>query len=363
MQKIWRRLKHALFGTWKFVLLVFSLYFSERGPRIAASLTYTTLLALVPLLAIGFAVFSRFPVFEELIRIAQDYFLEVLTPSASAGFKQQVLGFVAEARGLTQVGLVVLLASAILTLNTIDTALNDIWQVTRLRRVWKSIVAYFTILLVGPLLMGLSISVSTYIFSLPLISGNIEQTGAVLKFVPIGATLLAFTLMYKWVGALVATMLFEAAKRGFSLYLSWFPSYRIIYGALAAIPLTLIWLFLSWTVVLLGAQTAYCLSVFRRRETEHGIVSEANQRARISWRLLALFKEAAADGLDLVQIYMREPVADKPLLESQIHALVAARLIKEMDTHRWRWNPSNENLTISQLVERAHKIEAGHFFK
>jgi membrane protein len=367
LQVIRERIAYGSHCVGRFLRLVFRLYFSERGPRIAASLTYTTLLALVPLLAIGFAVFSRFPVFEELAQSAQTYFLEILTPAAGEGFRQHVVAFVAEARHLTQIGLLILFVSALLTLNTIDNALNDIWQVTRVRRVWTTMLAYITILFIGPLLLGLSISISTYITSLPPVSDTIEQTGAgpFLTLTPVLATLLAFTLLYKWVpntpvrwvhafvGGVVASLLFEVAKDGFALYLAWFPSYRIIYGALAALPLTLIWLFLAWTVVLLGAQTAYCLSVFHCRDASRVSSVDADERARIAWRVLAHFKEAGVEGLELTQLSVREAVLDDTILEKLVRELEATGLLLTIDSHHWRWNPDNDRLTIGQLVEKS----------
>ncbi len=365
------RLGRGLRALGRFVWLVGDQYFRIRGPRIAAALTFTTLLALVPLLTVAFAFFSRYPFFEEILRVAQDTLFDLLTPSAGLEVREQVTHFVQATQRLTSLGLAVLVVSALTTLNTIDAAFNDIWHVNRTRNVFTTLIAYVTVLFLGPLLLGISISLTTYIFSLPDVHDFATRgpLAALLPWVPALSTWLAFTLMYKWVpntrvlwrhalaGGLLAMVLFELSKRGFALYLSWFPSYQVVYGAVAMIPLLLLWMFISWTVVLLGAQTAHCLSFFRwsARGDGEGV---RHLPADIAARLLGLLYAAGTEGVSAAQLVRQGIDTDTETLVLLLERLQEEGLVDTNEQGAWLWNHGNGRLSVNELLHRFERAAA-----
>jgi membrane protein len=239
---------------------------------LAGSLTYTSLLALVPLLTIVLTIASAFPLFEEMTR-GVDAFLaqNMLPPAVAKTVTAAIEEFTQSAAELTAAGLLMLAVTAILLLLTIESAFDRIWRVSRPpRRLVLRIVAYAAVLAFGPLLIGLSLTITSYLVTVSLgVVRHVPGGGdAVLAVVPVILTAAALTLVYlvmpnrrvrfadAAVGGIAAAVMFEAMKRGFAFYVANFPNYRLIYGAFAAVPIFLVWVYLSWVVTLLGAVIA-----------------------------------------------------------------------------------------------------------
>jgi membrane protein len=239
----------------------------ERGLRTAASLAFTTLLALVPLLTVVVSVLSMFPLFEQWREAIEHFLYDNFVPAAGDTISQYLHEFSSQAGRLTAIGLIFLFLSALLLLATIEDAFNDIFRVRSGRSFLQRIVVYWAMITLGPLFMVASLSVTSYLLSLPIISAT--AVGAsfdqlLLWALPPLFELLAFLLMYSVIpnrpikashaviGALVATLLFEVAKRGFVVYMGNVTTYQVLYGALGVIPVFLIWLYISWLVTLFG---------------------------------------------------------------------------------------------------------------
>lgn len=239
----------------------------ERGLRTAASLAFTTLLALVPLLTVVLSVLSMFPLFDEWREAIEHFLYDNFVPAAGDTISQYLHEFSSQAGRLTAIGLIFLFLSALLLLATIEDAFNDIFRVHSGRSFLQRIVVYWAMITLGPLFMVASLSVTSYLLSLPIISAT--AVGAsfdqlLLWALPPLFELLAFLLMYAiipnrpikashaLIGALVATLLFEVAKRGFVVYMGNVTTYQVLYGALGVIPVFLIWLYISWLVTLFG---------------------------------------------------------------------------------------------------------------
>lgn len=260
-----------------FVLLVAERFRRHEAPQNAAALTYTTLLSLVPLMAVTFAVFSAFPVADRVYEIVQDFVFENFVPTSGEVLQQYLSEFSGKAARLTGAGAASLVVVALLMMYNIDRALNAIWEVRTGRRFVTKFLIYWAVLSLGPVLIGVSVVVTSYLMSLPVLSDAAASgTGRrLLGLTPVLTSAVAFTMVYLVVpnrrvrvihalaGGLFAALLFEVAKRGFGLYITQFPTYEAIYGALATIPIFLVWLYLSWIVVLLGAELAHCLSIYR----------------------------------------------------------------------------------------------------
>ena len=260
-----------------FVLLVAERFGRHEAPQNAAALTYTTLLSLVPLMAVTFAVFSAFPVADRVYELVQDFVFQNFVPTSGEVLQQYLSEFSSKAAGLTGAGAASLVVVALLMMYNIDRALNAIWEVRTGRRFVTKFLIYWAVLSLGPVLSGVSVVATSYVVSLPVLSDAAASGPGrqLLGLTPVVTSAIAFTMVYLIVpnrrvrlvhaiaGGLFAALLFELAKRGFGLYITQFPTYQAIYGALATIPIFLVWLYLSWIVVLLGAELAHCLSIYR----------------------------------------------------------------------------------------------------
>lgn len=259
---------------WKFL---FERFLADRGPNSAAALTYTTLFAVVPMMTVTFAMLSVIPAFKGVGEQIQGFIFQNFVPSSGAVVQDYLKAFSEQARQLTWVGVGLLMATALMMMLTIEKTFNSIWRVRQSRRGVSSFLLYWAILSLGPLLLGAGFAMSTYITSLVLLSGPYALVGVrvLLNFMPLLFSIAAFTLLYAAVpntrvplrhallGGLFSAVLFEAAKALFGLYVSFFPGYQLIYGAFATVPLFLLWIYLTWIIVLFGAELVCNLSASR----------------------------------------------------------------------------------------------------
>jgi membrane protein len=267
---------------WEFWRFLLQRFIADQGTNNAAALTYTTLFAVVPMMTVTFSMLSAIPAFQDTGEQIQSFIFRNFVPSAGETLQQYLRDFTTQARQLTWVGVVVLAATAFWMLVTIEKTFNTIWRVRQPRRGVSSFLLYWAILSLGPLLLGGGFAISTYIASLSMISGPDALLGvqALLKFMPLLFSVAAFTLLYATVpnaqvpirhaffGGVFAAILFEVAKMLFGLYVRLFPSYQLIYGAFATVPLFLLWIYLSWLIVLVGAELVCSLGIsqqWRRR--------------------------------------------------------------------------------------------------
>lgn len=244
-------------------------FIADHCPHIAAALTFTSLLALVPLLTVSVTIIKQVPAAQDFLAVGQEYLFQIFAPEFGDEVKSYLLEFVTKTQSLTKIGILFVAITALLTLDTVEKTLNRIWQVKKSRNILMRFSIYLIVLSLGPVLIGISLSVTTYLSTLKFFSDTIstQEVGYnYLAVLPIITTTIAFTLLYKIVpnvkvpfslaliGGVVAALLFELSKRGFAYFITSFSTYQLIYGALAAIPLTLIWFYVSWLVVLIGAE-------------------------------------------------------------------------------------------------------------
>jgi len=253
----------------KIAKTVLSRFRKDECLRIAASLSYTTALSLVPLLAISFAIFAAFPTFEGVQQQLQNYVFDNFVPSAGEVVATYLNSFTEKTGKMTAVGIVGLGLTAIMLLATIESALNRIFHVQAIRSVASRLLMFWALLTMGPLMIGASLSLSTYFFALTAWFDVIPTVGfgasigswilpniimmAALSFIYIFVPNRNISWINGLIGAFVAVVLFATLKKLFGLFISNFPSYETIYGVLATIPIFMIWMFLTWAVVLLGA--------------------------------------------------------------------------------------------------------------
>ncbi|MEO2268795.1 virulence factor BrkB family protein [Pseudoalteromonas pernae] len=243
----------------------------------AGYLAYVTLLSLIPLIAVGVAIFSAFPGFADTRQEIETFLFTNLLPTTSVVLEEHIGAFTGNANKMTAVGVSFLAVVALFLIRNIDATLNRIWRIKKKRPGIISFAIYWMVLSLGPVLLGLSIGVTSYIVSLVSFAdeGIPGFSGFILKSLPYVISTAGFWMLYTLVpntrvplraalpGAIFAALLFELTKKGFALYISHFPSYEVIYGALATIPILFMWVYLSWIVVLLGAEFTVCISVSR----------------------------------------------------------------------------------------------------
>lgn len=257
---------------YQILTIAFKRFFKEKYTYKASALSFTTLLALVPMLSVLLSLISIFPVFTRFIQLTQNYIFANFIPTSSNVIQYYLEGFVQKASHLPIIGLLFLFFVAAMLIVTIKHTLNEIWRVPARSKKLLSWLLYWLLLLIMPLFIGLSIFSSSYVFSLLWFShaGVKFSIGIyLLSIFPLVMNTLIFSIIYiivpsckvSWrdgfIGGCVAAILFEIAKKGFAFYILHFASYELIYGVLAAVPIFLLWIYVSWVIVLLGALVAY----------------------------------------------------------------------------------------------------------
>jgi membrane protein len=252
---------------WRFARQVVKRFEQDRCQRVAGALSFTTMLAIVPLTAVMLAVLSLAPGFSTWMTVIQDFIYSNFVPAAGEAVQKYLTQFASKAGRLTAVGLLFLGATAVMLMATIEHALNDIWRVANTRKLLHRFLAYWALLTLGPMLVAGSLTLTSKLFTLPFL-GRAEVTllrevlDVVLPLVfEFGAVVLLYTVVPNvqvlWrnalVGGLFAAMLLEIAKYLFAATMKYFTTYQVIYGAIAVLPIFLVWIYISWVIILLGA--------------------------------------------------------------------------------------------------------------
>ena len=263
-----------------FLVMLWARINHDRLTTSAAELAYTTILALVPLITVIFALLSAFPMFDEVSQSLKQLIYSNLVPTASDTIQNYLEQFIANTKKMTLVGIIGLIVTSLLLINSINNALNRIWRTKRKRSFMYNLTIYWTILTLGPILVGSSVAVSSYIFSLKWLS-DAASGDVLLSTLPFIISIVGFWLLYSIIptesipfkeaviGALVAAILFEIGKRAFALYVTSFPTYQLIYGVVSSIPIMLVWIYCSWCIVLFGAEFAATLTDYNRHNKMH----------------------------------------------------------------------------------------------
>lgn len=348
-----------------FTRYFFRQFYEQRGMQIASSLAYATLLSLVPLVTVALAFLQGLPLFEKVGETVQTFIFSNFVPTFGDTIQEYLQTFSSKASQLTVTGLTALLVIALMLMSTIDNAFNTIWHVRARRSAVARFLVYWAIITLGPLLLGVGLLTSSYLLSLPLFSDvagvqGLQQT--MLSWFPFMTTTAAFTLMYilipncfvlrrhALVGGIVAAILFELAKYGFGIYVRNVPTHETIYGALAVIPIFLIWIYTSWVVLLLGAHITFCLSSFRFVVEKVGR-QEGDWGFEDAYRVIALLWEAQKQGRavgfpDMVKQGMRIP---QHRLNDIMECLHAADWVQKNSNGDWLLSRDMDDVTVLDL--------------
>ncbi|MDH1265825.1 virulence factor BrkB family protein [Pseudomonas sp. GD03944] len=342
---------------WRFLLLRF---FDDDGLNNAAALTYTTLFAVVPMMTVTFAMLSAIPAFQGTGEQIQSFIFHNFVPSAGETVQEYLRAFTNQARQLTWIGVGVLAVTAFWMLVTIEKTFNTIWRVRQPRRGVSSFLLYWAILSLGPLLLGAGFAISTYIASLSMLSGPDALLGAktLLSYMPLLFSVAAFTLLYATVpnarvpfkhallGALFTAVLFEVAKALFGLYVRLFPSYQLIYGAFATFPLFLLWIYLSWLIVMLGAELVCNLGI------SHQWRQRALPRVLVLLGILRVFHDRQQSGLKVRHrdVQRRGWLVPEHEWEEMMTVLEKTRMISSTSAGAWVLSRDLSHYSLHRLL-------------
>jgi len=252
-------------------------FYLSNGMQVASSLAFTSLLSFVPLLTVMFGLFGEISVLHNFSTLIQNFIFANFVPEFGQTIEQYIYIFSTKASQLTISGSVFLVLIAMMLLATIDNSFNRIWKIKKKRNPIKRILIYFSLLIMGPLLIGIGLALTSYLLSIPVIA-DVDTTFNVkthlLGWLPFLMTSIAFILLYILVpncyvykkyaisAGVICAILFELAKYGFGIYVKEMSGYENIYGALAILPLFLVWIYISWVIILFGAHITFCLSSF-----------------------------------------------------------------------------------------------------
>jgi membrane protein len=349
--------------TQSFGLFLWRRFVEDRCFETAAVLAYGTLFAAVPLTAAVLGILSAFPLFERWNDTLTSFLFTHFVPEAARAVEGYLRQFADNVSRLTAAGVLVLLFSALLIMNSVEEVFNRIWRVRASRPGGARFLVYWTTLTLGPILAVSSIALSSWLLQSPWVvgSGLSAAADSLARLLPVLIEIAGFSLAYALVpnrpvawrhalaGGLLATILFELAKSGMGWYVKQVPSNEQIYGAVALLPLFLIWIYLCWVVVLLGASLTASLSAFRFQPASQRLPPQARWLAAL--RLLLRFDAAQQRGHShsLQQLRELEPAIEDDTLMALLDQLTAAGLLHRDEAGSWLLPRSAEHILLADI--------------
>jgi len=332
-----------------FVVLVYRRFKEERCFQLCGSLTFTSMLATIPLVTIMLTVMTAFPVFDNLIEALRTFVATNMIPQASSklvtGYMQQ---FADNAAKLTALGIIFLGVTSIMLMLTIDRAFNTIWRVKRPRPLIQRVLIYWSVLTIGPILVGSSLSVSSWLLTQSMGLGKqySEFAVALFKLLPLFFTSLAFAFLYRTVpnrqvtvldaivGGIIAAFAFEAMKSIFGQFIVHFSNYKMVYGTFASLPIFLMWMYLSWTVVVFAAVITAVLPYWRSGGVllKHEPGSQFVEALEMLKLLFRAYQDGTVLNLQQLRTSLRLSWEDA---ESILERLVAAGWVAKLQGNGW----------------------------
>lgn len=281
MQKLLEKLPFYQKQWFQFLIFVVKRFEDDKCRQQAGSLTYTTLFAVVPMLTVFLVIISSIKALAPAREQVQHFIYSNLLPRSGVAVEQYLNRFTESSSNLTVVGILILFVTAILMLSSIEDAFNHIWRVNKARGGIVGFMRYWTIISLGPILLGSAFALSSTVASMNFLNNNLagyEINGSFwLWLISFALTWLGFSLLYwtipnrsvplrsAFIAGMFSALLFEGLRQVFGLVMSNFTSYELVYGAFAAVPVFLLWIYLSWNVILLGVEISYAITAFSTR--------------------------------------------------------------------------------------------------
>lgn len=347
----WRHLSFVLWHTMK-------RFEGMERRKEAAALTYTTLFALVPVLTISYAMLSAIPALQEWGQDVNGQLLAYIMPEGSDTITEYLTQFSQQARKLTWIGIAFLFITCLMLLQTIERQFNRIWNVESSRSRVHTFFRYWAVLSLGPLLFGAALATSSLLMSLPLWevapSGSLAFVTRLLPwFFSVAAICVVYLLvpnckvpfLHAFFSALLVASVFELGKFAFREAIGLFPSYKLIYGAFAAVPLFLLWVYLSWMILLLGAEFCYGLSHYKKQDGRELSPLEA----RLALASLLMSCRNGGAFLSEEDIRSRLPDMDSGSIGVLLKEFHQKRWTMHSEEGKWAWVRDPNGLSIGEF--------------
>lgn len=342
-------------------------FLDDRLFEAAGALSYTTAFALVPLTMVAFGILSAFPVFDAWSDRLSGYIFANFVPSSARAVSGYLTDFSANTRSLTTAGALALIISLLVAVSSVESIFNRIWRVPTARPKLSRFLIYWTVLTLGTLVAAASVALSTRFFALAIfetLPGRWLEA-LMLRLAPMGIELLAFAALFKVVphrtvfwrhalgGALLAVLLFEGVKSGLGLYLGSFDAYQKIYGAVALVPIVMLWIYLSWVAVLLGASFAASTSAFRYQPRELRLPHGHELYGVL--RMLGRFQQARGKGSGLTSedIQKLEPSLTDDMVQALLARLTSINVLQRAESGEWLLARDLEEVRLEEIYEAA----------
>jgi len=368
---LFRHTTHLL----RFSIRVIDRFLGDKCIQRASALAYASLLAIVPIVALGFSVFTSFQAFDTMAGNVSHMLLHYLLPTSQKAV-QAYLGTVGDkTTAISVFGVIGLLFTATALLNTIEEAFNDIWRISRARAWLSKFITFWATLTLAPILIGASISITSYFTALPVIK-DVAQGASLISeapfLVPWMMSSLAMATMYcvlpntsvpfryATVGGLVAGALFEWAKFGFAFYVTEVANYERLYGALSTLPIFLIWIYLIWVIVLLGSEIAFCLQHPEQSHRKNSSFQKPGIRQFYSHLILLRASQALHAG-NILKMHDLIEETDLPnnILQEWLDQLCTIDLLRptSSDNDESGWLPGfdAEQMTLFEIFHRLNE--------
>jgi len=343
-------------------------FLGDRLFEAAGALSYTTVFALVPLSMVVFGVLSAFPVFDAWSESLSTYIFSNFVPSAAQVVSRYLTDFSANTSKLTAAGALALIVSLLVTLTSVEAVFNRIWRVPTARPKFSRFLVYWTVLTLGALVAATSLALLTRFFALAIfetVPGRWLEA-LLLRVTPMAIELLAFAAIFKVVphrtvkwrhafaGAALSVFLFECVKSGLALYLGSFDSYQKIYGAIAFVPILMLWIFLGWSSILFGASFASSMSAFRYQPVALRLPHGYELYGLL--RMLGRFHHARTrgKGLHSDEIQQLEPILTDSLIQDLLGQMAAINVVNRAESGEWLLARDLDDVTLGELYEAAH---------
>ncbi len=343
-------------------------FLDDRLLEAAGALAFTTLFALVPLSMVVFGALSAFPVFGQWRDQLTQYIFSNFVPSSASAVQGYLQDLTSNTGKLTAAGAIALVLSVLVTLTSVETTFNRIWRVPTARPKFSRFLVYWTVLTLGALVGASSLALSTQFFALAIFEtapGRLLET-VMLQLAPMAIELACFATIFKVVphrtvkwrhavaGAVLSVLLFELVKQAMGFYFGRFGNYQAIYGPLAVVPIMMLWIYLGWVAILLGASFASSMSAFRYQPAAMRLPLGYEMYGLL--RMLGRFSQArqAGRGLHSDEIQQLEPLLTDSLVQQMLGQLDAIDLVSRAETGEWLLARDLDDITLAELYEACH---------
>ena len=343
-------------------------FVDDRLFEAAGALAFTTLFALVPLSMVVFGALSVLPAFNEWTDQLRSYIFANFVPSSAQAVEGYLLKLRDNPTQLTAAGAIALVVSVLVTLTSVETTFNRIWRVATARPRFGRFLVYWTVLTLGALVAASSLALSTQFFALAIFEtapGRLLEA-VMLRLAPMAIELLCFATIFKVVphrtvkwrhaiaGAVLSVLLFELVKQGIGLYFGRFGNYQAIYGPLAVVPIMMLWTWLGWVAVLLGASFASSMSAFRYQPAAMRLPLGFEMYGLL--RLLGRFHQARQQGrgLHTDDIQHQEPMLTDSLVQQMLCELDGIGVVSRAEAGEWLLARDLDDVTLAELYEACH---------